>query len=259
MRTIRQHQAIVAVAFVLGAASTLFVQRVRAAGSPTTSPLRYSGYLVQADGVGVTGTRNIGLAIFDAESGGNRICDVMSTATPVAAGRFQLTLPTTCIDGVKANPDLWVDVQVDGASVGRAKLGAVPYALEATRALEAAHAIRADLATNATNAASAMTASSATSAASASGSLATTLTTVDQRLSKLEEFKLEAQTLSRAQVANHIDTATHWDSCVANNSATSCGVVANRACSSLLGFRGGFWVGECTDAACGSRWVWCFK
>jgi hypothetical protein len=32
-------------------------------------------------------------------------------------------------------PDLWAEVVVDGASLGRAKLGAVPFAVEAAHAM----------------------------------------------------------------------------------------------------------------------------
>ena len=34
---------------------------------------------------------------------------------------------------MKANPDLWIEVIVEGESLGRTKLGAVPYAVEAAR------------------------------------------------------------------------------------------------------------------------------
>ncbi len=42
---------------------------------------------------------------------------------------------------MKANPDLWIEVQVEGSLLGRSKLGAVPYALEAGRASDAAGAL----------------------------------------------------------------------------------------------------------------------
>jgi hypothetical protein len=42
---------------------------------------------------------------------------------------------------VRAQRDLWVEVLVDGNPIGRSKLGAVPYAIEAQRASEPAGAL----------------------------------------------------------------------------------------------------------------------
>jgi hypothetical protein len=81
----------------------------------------------------------------------------LTTSTSIAldSGRFSVALPDTCATAVKASPDAWAEVLVDGASLGRTKIGAVPYALEA------GHATNADNATNATNATAAGTASAA--------------------------------------------------------------------------------------------------
>ena len=46
---------------------------------------------------------------------------------------------------VRANPELWVQVEVDGKPFERRKLGAVPYAVEAERASGAAGALARDL------------------------------------------------------------------------------------------------------------------
>jgi hypothetical protein len=79
--------------------------------------------------------------------------------TPVA-GRFQLALPD-CQAAVGASPDLWLEAIVDGKSLGRTKLGAVPYAIEAS------HAVSAD------------------SADGASGALATRLDAVEKNVEAL--------------------------------------------------------------------------
>lgn len=152
-----RHFGLAAAALAIGIGGTLFVERARATGAPVTNALVYVGNLALADGTMVSGTKNIGVAVFDAEANGNRICDVMSAPTVVNAGRFQIALPDTCAAGIKAKPNLWIEVQVEGGSIGRSKLGAVPYAIEST------HATAADTAAEAAHAAAA---NSATSAAS---------------------------------------------------------------------------------------------
>src|SRR5690606_3243713 len=54
--------------------------------------------------------------------------------TPVEKGRFQIPLDESCTTAVGESADAWLQVIVDGESLGRAKINAVPYALEATSA-----------------------------------------------------------------------------------------------------------------------------
>ncbi|MGC4092732.1 MAG: hypothetical protein QM756_33595 [Polyangiaceae bacterium] len=105
-----------------------------AGGIPTVAPvLTYSGVLEDGAGVPLTGdTHNVALKLWTAETKGTAACDT-GTPTPLALdvhGGFSVPLDA-CADAIKANPNLWVEVLVDGATLGRAKLGAVPYALEA--------------------------------------------------------------------------------------------------------------------------------
>jgi hypothetical protein len=58
-----------------------------------------------------------------------------------------VVLPDACVTAAHAKADLWVDVSVDGASIGRTKLGAVPYAVEAEHAVSATNATKAQTAT----------------------------------------------------------------------------------------------------------------
>ncbi|HET8933967.1 MAG TPA: hypothetical protein VFN67_11030 [Polyangiales bacterium] len=61
-------------------------------------------------------------------------------STPVAlrsSGQFSISLPEECTQAVHDNAELWVEVTVDGSSLGSARLGAVPYALEAKHASSA--------------------------------------------------------------------------------------------------------------------------
>jgi hypothetical protein len=129
---------------VVGAATLLVVERVRAAGIPAENALTYTGYLETPEGEPVDGSRNIGLSVYARVSGGTPVCEVAPDAVEVLAGRFQLALPDECTDQVKASPDLWIQVEVDGESLGRTKLGAVPYAVEAGHATTADRATVAD-------------------------------------------------------------------------------------------------------------------
>lgn len=73
------------------------------------------------------------LAFYDAVANGEKLgCEISSEPlTHVDRGRFQIPLPDTSIGAIQSTADIWVDVQVDGLSVGRSKLGVVPYAVEA--------------------------------------------------------------------------------------------------------------------------------
>lgn len=58
----------------------------------------------------------------------------MTQTVALSNGRFPIPLPDACTVAVAASPNLWIDVAVDGESLGRTKLAAVPYAVEANRA-----------------------------------------------------------------------------------------------------------------------------
>jgi len=110
-------------------------------GIPNTQPLAYSGVLLSSVGVPVTSIVSIGLALFDdavANAAMNRKCDTPpQTLMPDDQGRFRIVLDPTCLAAVKANSNLWVQLIIGTSSLPRAKLGAVPYAVEADRASNA--------------------------------------------------------------------------------------------------------------------------
>jgi hypothetical protein len=122
--------------FALCAAALLVVERVRAAGVPQTG-FTYSGLLEDSDGVPVSGSVNVGVSLHDADPDGEKVCEADSRELVIVAGRFQISLPDECTAAVKVNPNLWLEVEVDGASLGRTQLGAVPYAVEANHAVTA--------------------------------------------------------------------------------------------------------------------------
>lgn len=141
--------------------------RAHAAGIPAAKTMTYSGTLTDMNGAPLTGMKNIQVQLWDAPAAGVSQCLAGPTAVTLAAGGFEMTLPDGCTAAVHANPDLYVEVFVDGASTGRTKLGAVPYAVEADHAQTAASATNATSATNASHATTADSATTATSATNA--------------------------------------------------------------------------------------------
>jgi hypothetical protein len=132
-----------------------------ASGVPSTAALTYSGTLEDAAGAPLQGTKSIALTFWDQATAGVAQCIVPASQLALDQGRFDVILPDQCTTAVKANPDLWIEVAVDGASLGRAKIGAVPYAVEAFHAASATTATSATSATTATNATTASTANAA--------------------------------------------------------------------------------------------------
>jgi hypothetical protein len=129
------------VSFALGAVLIAFALgygvRVLADGAPTEQPLFYSGTLESA-GQLVSGAHTVSLGLYSAEQGGTALC-ALEREADVEAGRFRIDV-AECAEAMRANADVWVAVAfrgsdgVDHAIEGRAKVGAVPYALEADRA-----------------------------------------------------------------------------------------------------------------------------
>jgi hypothetical protein len=118
--------------------------RAWAGGIPSAGALTYSGVLKDAAGAPLTGNHNIQLNFWNAATGGETpACLTPSVPVALEGGAFAIPLPDSCIVAVKSNSNVWVEIIVDGASLGRAKVNAVPYAVEA------AHAVSADSATSA--------------------------------------------------------------------------------------------------------------
>jgi hypothetical protein len=122
------------------ASSAYLVGRARAAGIPAAQPLVYSGVLTDTSGALLTGSKNIQVIVWDAATAGTMQCTVGPMAQTLVGGSFQVPLAAACVTAVRTTPDLWAELFVDGGSLGRNKLGAVPYAVEATHAVNADHA-----------------------------------------------------------------------------------------------------------------------
>lgn len=117
-------------------AATLLAVRARAAGIPAANALTYTAYLETPDGTPMTTATQVAVAVWDAQMDGTKVCGADAQKVLPVAGRFQLPLPD-CQAAVAASPDLWLEATVDGKSLGRTKLGAVPYAVEANHAASA--------------------------------------------------------------------------------------------------------------------------
>lgn len=126
-----KHRVSVAVCLVVsGTIGSYLIGRAQAAGIPTDA-LYYSGYL-EDTGAPVNGSRNIGINIYTASAGGSPVCAVPAAATNVQNGWFRVPFGTLCINEVRANQTLYVEVNVGGAALlPRSKVGAAPYAIEA--------------------------------------------------------------------------------------------------------------------------------
>ena len=122
---------------VVGMIAAYRVGRARADGVPMVNPLYYGGMLDDG-GRPLEGTRNVTVRLWDAATAGATVCTTTAGATAFSAGRFRVALDSSCVGAVRANPELWAELQVDTTTFPRSKLGAVPYALEAGRASGAA-------------------------------------------------------------------------------------------------------------------------
>jgi len=125
--------------------------RAWAGGIPSKGALTYSGVLQKPDGSALTSTgHNLEIKLWSTgPTGGTVLC---TTAVPAPtftldnSGRFSVQLDDACTGAIGANAGAFVEVLLDGNTLGRTKLGAVPYAIEAN------HAVSADSASSASSA-----------------------------------------------------------------------------------------------------------
>lgn len=133
------HQKTIGIVFLL---TLVGLGKAIADGVPTVTPLTYSGVLQTTSGAPITGTQSMQLTFWDdaaANASANQKCKTSTqSVTADAQGRFQVTLDQACVEVVRTNPNLWVQLQVGAILLPRSKLGAVPYALEAGKATRVA-------------------------------------------------------------------------------------------------------------------------
>ncbi len=95
--------------------------------------INYQAKLTDADGVALNGDYDITFSIWDDATGGTRVWgpETHSSVT-VTNGLFDVQLGTITTLGIDFSDSLWVEVEVEGVTLGpREKLGTVPYAFRA--------------------------------------------------------------------------------------------------------------------------------
>jgi hypothetical protein len=116
--------------------------RAGAEGIPAAEPLFFSGELVE-NGTPVDGTRPVVLQLWSsatATDAASKRCETTAPSAAIVKGSFRVALDATCVAQVRSTPDLWIEPLVGGRSLGRRKIGAAPYAVEADHAASATRA-----------------------------------------------------------------------------------------------------------------------
>lgn len=119
----------------VGGAGSLLAAKARAA-IPDENVLTYTGFLEKPDGTPLTDNVNVRVSLWDAADDGEgmKLCEASGMEITPVSGRFQLPLPPACTGKVQANGNVWIETEIDGASLGRTPIGAVPYAINAATA-----------------------------------------------------------------------------------------------------------------------------
>lgn len=225
-----------------GVASSIALQLT--AADPALTPLTYRGYLETPDGVPVSGVHNIGIRLMDAPDGGDERCGLPSNDVNLVEGWFALTLPETCADAIAGSAESWLAIEVDGAELGRSKLGAVPYAIQANSSDRAQHASSCDHASLADSATVSETCATATKADGASGALEQRLAALERRANTLESLAATfVQQIDTAYLTASDGLAGFAETCLETKSLQPCAVAAHRKCVAS-GYTTGWLLGE---------------
>jgi hypothetical protein len=112
--------------------------RVHADGGPTSQPLWYAGTVADQDGNPLEGNHAVSLRLFESQTGGEAQCVVGPVDASFQQGRFRIDA-SACLEKIQSRGDLFTELSVDDATkpFARAKIGAVPYAIEANNAQKA--------------------------------------------------------------------------------------------------------------------------
>jgi len=124
----------------------LITPQALADGIPRANPVRYSGVLY-LNGQPHSGSTAFELRLYGDIALSSTACPVVRLTTQVTNGAFRIALSADCVAAIRANSDLWLQLQVTpsgGAAVFLPveKLSAAPYAVEADRAVTAETAAR---------------------------------------------------------------------------------------------------------------------
>ena len=138
MRTIRRHSLKISMVILACAGVLTLVMTAsnrgtaHGAGMPVTDPLFYSGNLTDQNGKPLQSSQvtSISVNLWTAATIGTKVCGTTDTSPTLLQGRFRLKLSATCLTAIHSYADLWTEVVVNTKSMGRSKIGAVPYAVE---------------------------------------------------------------------------------------------------------------------------------
>ncbi len=115
--------------------------RAHADDIPAT-PSMYYGVTLENAGAPVNDTRTLRVKFFSAATAGTMNCDSGSVDVVLSNGHGRVPLGADCVAAVHTSPEQWVEVSVNTVVVGgRSRLGAVPFAVEAQRAVSAGGAL----------------------------------------------------------------------------------------------------------------------
>lgn len=123
----------------ISAAATLAIaigyqaRGARASGIPTANTLAYTGTLLNG-GQPDNGQHFIQLNLWVTGASSPACTTPASGKTQLSDGRFTIPLDASCVPVVHQNPNVQVEVVIDGGSMGKTPLSAVPYAVEADTA-----------------------------------------------------------------------------------------------------------------------------
>ncbi len=132
----------VGVALSVGVALGWKIRASHADGIPLATPLAYAGVLTNG-GVPFEGTQSLTINVWTSATGTaltDRACTTVAASVPVHSGYFRVNLDPSCTTAVQSTPNLWVEIVIGVASMGRTPIAPLPFAIEANRAQVAATA-----------------------------------------------------------------------------------------------------------------------
>lgn len=237
------------------AAVVSFIALQLTAADPVLTPLTYRGYLETPDGAPVNGVHNVGIRLMDAPQGGEERCGLRSNEVTLVGGRFALTLPQECFGVIEGSTELWLAVEVDGVELGRSKLGAVPYAIQANISDRARHAASCDHASLADSATESQSCVSAATADGASGALEQRLAALERRATTLESTTSRfIQQIDTLYLTAADDLGSFAETCLETKALQPCAVAAHRKCIAS-DYSTGWLVGEQGTLSNGSTFL----
>jgi hypothetical protein len=134
LKTRSRGRLTVVTAIVVGFGGGYVYRRATAAGTPAVmGSMTYAGTLYNGN-TPVDGTMNIEVDLWDdptSTASTNKTCSTLLPNAAVTAGRFRIPLDPACTTAAAAAPNLWSEVLVNGSSLGRTPVTAVPFAAQA--------------------------------------------------------------------------------------------------------------------------------